>query len=125
MALYYLLLVRHLILFQTSFILLLQARLLQAELHYLNGDVKSAQLEYKASISAAHNHKFPHYKALACELHGIFCLENQMIEEGTDQLKMALDKYNQWGAKCKVRELEQFMKTIDPTHLSQELKIRF
>ena len=57
-----------------------------------------------------------HYKALAWE--------NQMIEEGTDQLKMALDKYNQWGAKRKVRELEQFMET-DPNNLRQELKIRF
>ena len=44
------------------------ATLLQAELHYLNGDLKLAKLSYEASILSAQNHKFLHYEALALEI---------------------------------------------------------
>jgi len=93
------------------------AQLLQAELHYLNGDIASAGSAYKASIASACEHKFVHYEALAYELYGIFCVENGMVKEGASQLQMALDKYTQWGAMTKVKALQRFVDTGDPSFL--------
>lgn len=89
------------------------AKLLQAEFHYLNGDLQLADVAYRASIVSAREHKYIHFEALAYELYGIFCLENQMREEGHNQLKMALKKYKQWGALKKVSDLQIFMDSAD------------
>ena len=102
----------------------MQAHILKAELHYLNGNIDAAQTEYLVSIKAAHEHKYLHYEALAYELHGMFLIENSMPDEGVGQLKVALDKYKLWGANRKVKELEDFMDVIDPTHLRSKLKVR-
>ena len=99
------------------------AKLLEAELCYLNGDIDSADVAYKASIVSAHEHRFLHYEALAYELHGIFCMENQMADRGLVQLQMALDKYKQWGAMRKVTDLQMFIDLVDPTYLRRELNI--
>mmetsp|Transcript_34289 Transcript_34289/g.60271 ORF Transcript_34289/g.60271 Transcript_34289/m.60271 type:complete len:229 (+) Transcript_34289:1744-2430(+) len=101
----------------------MRAKLLQAELHYLNGDLKSADVAYKASIVSAREHKFTHYEALTCELYGIFCVENRMVDEGAKQLQMALDKYKQWGAMKKVEELQLQMDTVNPSSL-RKFKIK-
>mmetsp|Transcript_2836 Transcript_2836/g.5275 ORF Transcript_2836/g.5275 Transcript_2836/m.5275 type:complete len:229 (-) Transcript_2836:196-882(-) len=101
----------------------MRAKLLQAELHYLNGDLKSADVTYKASIASAREHKFTHYEALTCELYGIFCVENRMVDEGAKQLQMALDKYKQWGAMKKVEELQLQMDTVNPSSL-RKFKIK-
>jgi len=100
------------------------AQLLQAELDYLNGDLKSADIAYKAAEASAHKHKFFHYEALAYELHGIFCVENRMVERGVSQLQTALGKYEQWGAVRKVKDLRLFMDLINPVYLRKELKIK-
>ena len=47
-----------------------KALLLQAELHYLNGDLELADTVYEASIKSAREHKFIHEEALAYELYG-------------------------------------------------------
>ena len=74
-----------------------RSKLLQAELHYLDGHLFSAEVAYKASIVSAREHKFLHEEALAYELYGIFCMENQMVDQGVEQLNIAIDKYKQWG----------------------------
>jgi len=102
----------------------MRAKLLQAELHYLNGDLKSADVAYKASIVSAREHKFTHYEALACELYGIFCVENRMVDEGAKQLQTALDKYRQWGAMRKVKELQLFVDSVDPVYLRKLKQIK-
>merc|ERR1712087_626712 len=89
------------------------SRLLQAELHYLEGDLASAEASYEASIECAHNHRFIHHEAMACELYGICCIENKIFDKGSKQLRAALEKYRQWGAMKKAAELELFIGTVD------------
>jgi len=100
------------------------ALLLQAELEYLNGDLEAARAAYEASIMSARDHKYLHYEALAHELYGIFCLENRMTGEGMKQLHYSFDKYTQWGAMEKVKELQIFMGIVDPSYLRRELQIQ-
>jgi predicted ATPase len=97
-----------------------KSRLMQAELAYLNEDLQLAEQTYKASIQSAREHKFAHEEAMACELFGIFCVENNMFEEGTNQLNTALEKYKQWGAMGKVTKLQLIIDGIDPTNVSTE-----
>ena len=86
--------------------------LLKAELHYLDGRHADAEISYKASIASAHNHKFIQEEALACELYGIFCIENRQIEKGTAQLQLAIAKYTEWGAAKKAEDVKQFLDLI-------------
>mmetsp|Transcript_31775 Transcript_31775/g.57522 ORF Transcript_31775/g.57522 Transcript_31775/m.57522 type:complete len:221 (+) Transcript_31775:47-709(+) len=88
-------------------------KLLQAELHYLNGDFETAEVAYKASIKSADDHKFIHEEALAYELHGMFCVENHWVDKGSKQLHLALEKYKQWGAMKKANELQLFINLIN------------
>ena len=83
--------------------------LLQAELHYLNGRHSIAELAYQSSIISAHNHKFIHEEALACELYGVFLINNKEAEKGMKQLQHAHTKYRQWGALKKAKAVEYFM----------------
>lgn len=93
------------------------AKLLQAELHYLDGNLELAEQAYKASITSARDHRFVSAEAMAYELFGIFCLENQMVHRGMEQLHAAVNKYKEWGAHRKVLELQDFMDTVDPASL--------
>jgi len=96
--------------------------LLQAEFHYLEGDLESAESAYQASIKSAHVHKFIPEEALACELYGVFCVENQMIDKGHIQLHLALEKYRLWGATNKANQLQLFIDLVEPRYL-QKLKL--
>ena len=91
-----------------------KSKLLQAELHYLDGRIESAADAYKASIKSARERKFINDEALACELYGIFCVENHMANEGSKQLHMALEKYKLWGAIKKVNEVQLLINLINP-----------
>jgi len=82
--------------------------LLWAELHYLDGDIKSADASYRASIKSAHDHKFLHEEALGLELYGFFLVENKMAVEGMHQLQLAIDKYTEWGAIKKAGSVKEF-----------------
>ena len=87
--------------------------LLQAELQYLNGQLKLAEDSYRAAISSAKESKFVHEEACSYELFGIFCLENKKMIEGKEQLDIAIDKYKQWGAMKKMAEVQQFKDLVD------------
>jgi len=91
--------------------------ILQAELHYLNKDLESAKLAYKAAIVSAGEHKFVNEEALAHELFGIFLVENGMAERGMEQFKLAHAKYIQWGALKKAEKLMEFMGIVSPSSL--------
>ena len=99
------------------------SKLLQAELHNLNGKHKSAEAAYEASIASAQGQKFLHYEALALELHGIFCVENQKEEKGVEQLRLAIAKYEEWGAMLKVTEVQKFLQLL--TEVQKFLQVAF
>ena len=99
-----------------------KSRLLQAELHYLDGDLVSAEAAYKFSIISAHEHKFIHEEALAYELYGIFCVENHMVDKASKQLHIAIDKYRKWGAMKKAEDVQLFIDLIGPSHC-RKLKV--
>jgi len=94
-----------------------KSNLLQAELHYLEGNLGSAEMAYKASIRNAHENKFTSEEALAHELYGYFCVENHMADKGLEQLDAALGMYRQWGAMKKVTELQAFVEMMNLCHL--------
>lgn len=85
------------------------ALLLEAECHYLNGNLCAADDAYRGSIKSAKEHKYLHYEALAFELHGIFCLENDNVDEGKEQLQKAIAKYSEWGAMKKAEDVRRFL----------------
>mmetsp|Transcript_40712 Transcript_40712/g.85233 ORF Transcript_40712/g.85233 Transcript_40712/m.85233 type:complete len:113 (+) Transcript_40712:156-494(+) len=86
--------------------------LLQAELYYLNHRHSMAELSYQASIVSAHEHKFFHEEALACELYGIYLIENKKLSKGMKQLKQALNKYKAWGATKKADSVKDFVYVV-------------
>ena len=88
--------------------------LLRAELHYLNQDYEAAENAYIASIKSAKDHKFMNEEAMANELFGMFCIENQMGDQGLKHLCIALDLYKQWGAMNKAADLEKFIQAKSP-----------
>jgi len=94
-----------------------KAKLLRAELQYTEGDLESAEASYLASIESARDHKLIHEEAMACELYGIFCVENRMVGKGSTQLRAALGKYEQWGATKKAAELRHFIDLVDLSYL--------
>jgi len=95
--------------------------LLQAELHYLNEDIVAANTSYTDSIASARAHKFLHEEALACELHGIFLIENKLVDMGLEQLKMSACKYTEWGADMKVKDVISLIELVEDTSTSDIL----
>ena len=83
--------------------------LLNAELHYLESQYSLAENSFKAAIVSAHEHRFYHEEALACELYGIFLLDTKNIVAGVEQLRLAIDKYEQWGAKKKSDDVQNLI----------------
>ncbi|KAL9184820.1 hypothetical protein ACHAXT_002597 [Thalassiosira profunda] len=83
--------------------------LLQAEQHYLNRDLISADAAYEASIRSARDHKWLNEQALAHELYGVFCVENGMRDKGTAQLRAAIDRYREWGAANVAKRVQLYV----------------
>ena len=50
-------------------------------------------------------------EAMANELFGIFCIDNQMGDKGMKHLRIALDLYKQWGAMSKAADLQKLIET--------------
>lgn len=86
-----------------------QLTCLQAELHYLDGNLSLAEAAYQASIGSAREHKFFNHEAMATELFGYFYVENGKREEGLHQLTSAVQKYEHWGAMKKASDVQQFI----------------
>ena len=86
---------------------------MQAELYNLNHHHIMAEVSYQASIVSAHDHKFFHEEALACELYGIYLIENKMLSKGMKQLRKAMKKYKTWGAMKKADYVKDFMYLVN------------
>ena len=83
--------------------------LLNAELHYLNGDNILAEISFQDAILSAHEHRFYHEEALTCEFYGVFLIETEKVNSGIEQLQMARDLYLHWGAKRKADTVTDFI----------------
>jgi hypothetical protein len=83
--------------------------LLNAELHYFNGDNELAETSFQDAILSAHEHRFYHEEALTCELYGVFLIETEKVDSGIEQLQMARDLYLHWGAKRKADTVTDFI----------------
>jgi hypothetical protein len=83
--------------------------LLNAQLQYLENENDSAEFSFQSAIVSAHKHRFYHEEALACELYGIFLIENNNIAKGIEQLQSAIDKYVQWGATKKAADVQDLI----------------
>jgi hypothetical protein len=88
--------------------------LLNAQLQFLENEKSSAQFSFEAAILSAHEHRFYHEEALACELYGIFLIETNQIVKGIEQLRLAIDMYFYWGAKKKAHDVEDFIRIKSP-----------
>lgn len=86
-----------------------KVHLLNAELHYLESRNSLAEISFKAAIVSAHEHRFYHEEALACELYGVFLIETNNLATGIEQLQLAFDKYVQWGAKKKADDVKDLI----------------
>jgi len=93
--------------------------LLQAELHYLDGRHTMAEHAYKSSIISARDHRFLGEEAMALELYGIYFLENKKVKNGIEKLKIASDKYKEWGALEKSEAVKHFMELVSKTKLGK------
>ena len=93
--------------------------LLQAELHYLNGEYEKAEASYEASIASARSHRFLNEEAYAYELYGVYLLENRMVDKGHEKLDIAIEKYAEWGALKKVEHVKKFKEVMNPKFLSE------
>jgi len=97
-----------------------RAYLLQAEMQFTAGFIALAESTYIEGVKAAHEHKFQHEEYLACELYGIFCVENQKPEKGLEQLTLALNGYRKWGAIRKVNELQRYIIEIQSNRSNEQ-----
>jgi len=82
-----------------------KAFLLEAEINFAKGNTAKATTAYEKAIESAHDHKFINEEALACELFGIFCIEEGNLYKGNELLEKARELYEMWGAKKKARSI--------------------
>ena len=83
--------------------------LLQAEECYCDGNIKDAKELYSAAISSAHRHRFINEEALAYELAARFYFETGDVRTSFEHSRLALEKYQKWGAFGKATHLLTYM----------------
>jgi len=88
-------------------------QLLRAEQLYLDGHLDAAEVFYKGSITTAKKQNFIQDEAVCYELYGMFLVENKKMDAGLDQLRLALEKYEEWGAMRKVDDLQLFVGNVE------------
>ena len=84
----------------------------KAELHYLEVEQELAVAAYESTIKSAHNHHFVNEEGLSYELYEHFCLTNSTTRKALQQFNLAREKYLQWGATKKVREMEKITQCL-------------
>jgi hypothetical protein len=90
-----------------------EAFLLHAEEQFSQMNFADAEELYDAAISSSKKHKFVNEEALANELAGRFHLETDRRSMSIPYFSQALEKYKEWGAVAKVRELANFLHGSD------------
>ena len=82
-------------------------QLVEAERARIQGKVKQALELYDHAIRGALENSFIQDAALACELAGSFLLDTGDIPKAEEYIQAAHANYREWGAKAKVKDLEQ------------------
>lgn len=100
--------------------------LVNAELARVNGRPGEAARLYAAAIEGAKENGFLNFEALGLELFAKFRLSNEKIPEGMELMGKARRAYAAWGAKAKVKSLdEKFgMVFLRPTGQTDEAPVR-
>jgi PAS domain S-box-containing protein len=86
--------------------------LVEAERSRIADDVGTTLKLYEKAISLAKQNQFLAEEAIANELAGKFCLSKGMKEEATKYIREARHGYDRWGARVKVKDLEEQYGTI-------------
>eukprot|EP00956_Cyclotella_meneghiniana_P008824 scaffold12097_cov28-Cyclotella_meneghiniana.AAC.2 len=84
-------------------------QLMEAEHHCCNGNFEQATQSYENAIATARVHKYINDEALACELAGRFFLERDDLASSLEYLRLAHEKYSDWGAIGKGNQLVNFI----------------
>lgn len=86
--------------------------LMEAEMARIEGKSSEAQHLYQEAVTSAGEAGFPLNATLGSELAGRFELERDRKTEAAAWLRRAHDGYLKWGAKAKVKAMEEEFKTI-------------
>jgi len=84
-------------------------QLMEAEDYSCSGDYEQAEESYKKAIASARVHKYVNDEALACELAGKFFLNTDDKASSLEYLRLAHEKYCEWGAAGKASQLFDFI----------------
>jgi hypothetical protein len=84
--------------------------LLEAEDMYTEGLFVLAESLYDSAIRSAHEHKFIHEEAIACELAGTFYHERRFHQTSYPYFLLSIERYKQWGAFAVARRVQTYVK---------------
>jgi len=84
--------------------------LMEAELARIRDEGSEAQRLYEEAVTSAREAGFPLNATLGCELAGRFELERGRESEAITWLRAAREGYMKWGAKAKVKAMEEEFK---------------
>ena len=82
-----------------------KVQLMEAEHHFCSGNLMQATELYKKAIASARKHRSTIDEALACELAGEFFFEMGNFTTSLAYLRLAHQKYCEWGADGKATHL--------------------
>jgi hypothetical protein len=88
--------------------------LLEAEFNFLKGDLRMTTHCYRASIKAAHTHRFYHEEGLAYEKMATFLLHEKDYNGALDCFTNAKKCYEAWGARALVVRIEMAIEILLP-----------
>ncbi len=80
--------------------------LLEAERHWVKGEIKEAKDSYDLATSEANKQNFLNEEALSCERAGMFYEANGMESLASHFMKRAYQTYREWGAEAKLKDLQ-------------------
>ena len=86
--------------------------LLEAEHMYTLGDYDQASSLYDSAIRSAHDHKFIHGEAIACEVAGMFYHERGMHIKSYPYFVHSVKSYTKWGATAIATRVETFLRNV-------------
>jgi hypothetical protein len=86
--------------------------LLEAEHMYTLGDYDQASSLYDSAIRSAHDHKFIHVEAIACEAAGMFYHERGMHIKSYPYFVHSVKSYTKWGALAIATRVETFLRDV-------------
>ena len=84
--------------------------LMEAEEQFCLGDFNNARISYDKAIAASQKHRFVNDEAMAHECAAKFFLETRAFSLSLEHFTSACEKYQQWGAAAKTKQLSSFVK---------------